>query len=286
MHTGQNVRISLPSKTVKMQSGKASGNKKTVVLGEILGFVKFCYLPAGANKATGQGYFWYRQVPEEIFGSAADSEHVVSTSCLDFMSGGELIASEKELKELSMEAPSVVKVEVLHRPHIIGVSSGSGGNIVHEEPLEISSNGKLEHFKKENIKDVSKKKGFNLSASEPVDIIVSILSGFKKCVLHRPNQPNKKYSVHMYTTFKGPTKSKDLGDSKGKALYMKKTDSRTNSVCFVKYSNDAKDGASAVHYFQNIRFKKSEAEEMTLHVDILDGDRILKTKEFEVKVMF
>ena len=273
LHVGHNVNITLPAKIVKRQSGKSSGNRKISVVGEILGFVKFCHLPAGKNEASGQGYIWYRQLPEEIYGASEDTEHIVSISCLDLASGDKLTASEEEISALVKEAPHSLKVEVLRRPYASRVSSRSVAS--DEQAL---SGGGVEHFAMKNVKKVSKLKGFDMCAAEPVDITVIVLSGSKNPIFHRPNHPSKKYSVRLRT------EDKDFGVS-STAIYVKKVDSATNTVCFVKKSAECNPSdRTPVHYFNKIQFNRSDVDVMSLYVEVLEGDRIVLTKTFAVKV--
>jgi hypothetical protein len=288
LRIGDVVKINLSAKDVKKQSG---GSKKKVVMGKILGFVKFCYLPQGGMEAFGQGYVWYRQVPRSVYGDSKDSEHVVNTTCLGLTAGApDLMVQQRELEEVQRQAPCSLKVEVYHRPHVARSSTltpPSEQSVEEEEEgegEEEEGGGDVktkEHFRKENIEDVSKGKKFKLFAAEPVDITVTVLSGHKKLVLHRPNDPSKKYSVRLYT------KDKDFKKSNPKRLYTKVEDKVTKTVSFDRFRiNEAAKAPekNVVHYFNRIQFNRSDEDVITLCIDVMDGKQVLFTKEFQVKV--
>jgi hypothetical protein len=232
-------------------------------------------------------------VPELVYGADTDAEHIVSTTCLD-MTHGDHLVKDQELAEVEKLLPSMsmVRVELYHRPHVVrnitltppAVSVSVSGvpnddeEEEEEEKGEGGRDGKIEHFKKENIEDVSKKKRFNLFAAEPVDFTVTLLSADKKQVLHRPNDPSKRYSVRLHSEIK------DYG--KSRYLYTKQVDRASRSVSFgsFNYSERASEKNAVVHYFNKIQFNKMKAGEVLLVLDVMDGNRVLFQKEFLVKV--
>jgi hypothetical protein len=284
LHVGDVVKLNLPA---KKSTSKTKAVKKAVVIGEILGFIRFVQLQPGELFSYGQGKVWYREVPESVFGSKIDTQHVVNTTCLNLDKCDDFLATPAELEAIQNLAPCFMRVEILHRPHAdrnIRSAAASSPGYDDDEDIEEEKRGgdsvkTKEHFKKEYVQDVSKKKGFSLFAAEPVDIVISVHSESKKLVFHRPNQPNKKYSVHVWTD------SKDYGKSKSSALYTKVMDS-AKSVSFDLYTSETKlsEKTTVVHYFNKIQFMRSDAKAMTLHVDVLDGDRVVLNKTFIVKV--
>jgi hypothetical protein len=272
IHVGQDVKITLPSERAKKQGVKVRGKKDTVVFGKILGFVKFCYLLPDATHACGQGYVWYRQMPDEVYGSSQDVEHVESIRYLNFDSMDDLMVKHEDIENLRKQVPSMVKVEVLHRPRAVR----DGVTAIKNEDGSQNGNDRRERFDKENIQDVSKKDNFTLFAGEPVDIIVTVLSSSKKLVLHRPDQPLRKYAVSVRID------DKNFGKSNPSNLFTKKKDKSTNQIYFDKFSSSDK---TAVHYYDKIQFKKTGESIMTLSVDVWDGERkVIPTREFAVKV--
>ena len=277
LHVGDKVHINLSAAVAKKQKG---GSKKKTVLGEILGFVKFCHLPSNVTESFGQGYVWYRQVPLSVYGKSMDTEHVVKTACLDLAKGDGIRVTETELERVCEQAPSMVRVEVLHRPNAARSGSstpavsqkGKGGDDEAEKRKEI--------FQEGNVEDVSNEEGFELFAAEPVDITVTVLSGNKKLVLHRPNDPSKKYSVHLHA------KEKDFGKSTASMLFTKKVDRASKSVSFDRFGSEDKatEKNDVVHYYKDIQFNRSDGIMVTLYLDVMDGSHVVFSKQFLVKV--
>ena len=277
--TGDNIRINLSGHEVRRQAGISSGNKKKVVFGKILGFIKFCHMPSSMTEAYGQGLVWYKQVPEIVFGE----EHMVNISCLDLMSADKFV-KEKELEEVAKRAPNKVKVEIYHRPHAARNTALMSTSRHHhyEDGSQTLQNKNKEYFGKENVEDVSDVGEIILFAGEAVDITVTVLSAAEKLVLHRPDDQSRKYAVRMHT------EDMDFKKSDPKMLYAKKVDEGTQSVSFDRYRYDAKDFETnaVVHYFNKIRFGKVNGSEVCLNVDVVDGERVVLSKSFHVTVRF
>ena len=271
LRIGDSVRINLSGSDVRKQRGETSGNRKKVVFGEILGFIKFCHVSPTMTEAFGQGLVWYKQIPEQVYGE----EHIVNITCLDM---AKIIVKKGELDDVVQNAPNVLKVEVYHRPHFArppAISSKDSENGFDED------NKKVESFSKDNIENVSKRKSFNMYAAEPVDITVTVLSAMKKLVLHRPNDTSKMYAVRMYT------KDTDFKKSDPqKSLYAKKVDGAHDAVSFVRYRGDAKavEKNAVVHYFNKIQFNRTNESEVILFVDVIDGKRVVLSRKYLVKV--
>ena len=272
LRIGDIVRINLSGSDVRKQRGetRTSGNRKKVVFGEILGFIKFCHVSPTMTEAFGQGLVWYKQIPEQVYGE----EHIVNITCLDM---AKIIVKKSELDAVVQNAPNVLKVEVYHRPHFArpqAISSKDSENGFDED------NKKIESFSKDNIENVSKRKSFNMYAAEPVDITVTVLSAMKKLVLHRPNDKSKMYAVRMHT------KDTDFKKSDPqKSLYAKKVDGAHDTVSFVRYGVDntkAVEENAVVHYFNKIQFKRTN--EVILIVDVIDGKRVVLSRKYLVKV--
>ena len=273
------MKINLSAATAKKQAGGViSGAKKKVVIGEILGFVNFSPLSQNSFECHGQGMLWYRLMPVSVYGEK--DEYLLNTSCLDLAHGERgLRAIPAELNELEMQAPKMMRVEILRHPHNLSDEDDKGEGEI-EDGDEGGNELSAGIFKTKNVKDVSKKRGIKVSAGDPVDIAVTVLSGTKKLALHRPNYPSKKYSVRLKVL-------RIVNATKPSHLFTREEDSVSKVVCYnKKFNNDVKDieKNAVVHYFKSISVTSADDDEVPLLVEVMDGSRVVLSKTFQVKV--